>query len=205
MGQYYKPMLVGTNDKNETRPLAWLYSHDYQFEFTRADGSSCLIGTGLKLMEHSWLKNTFVNTVERLLTPGNAWHMKPIVWAGDYADDEPNTSYTNKDGRVIDGINLYGFCGDENKIRPKHERRFPKKFRYIVNHDLKQYVDKNSVPDSDGWKIHPLPLLTCEGNNRGGGDFRGKNKYIGTWARHRISVETNIPEGYTEIKPDFIE
>jgi hypothetical protein len=48
-------------------------------------------------------------------------------------------------------------------------------------------------------------LLTCEGNGRGGGDFRGENKFVGTWARDIISVESKKPQGFTEIKPDFAE
>jgi hypothetical protein len=66
---------------------------------------------------------------------------------------------------------------------------------------MKQYVDKERVfPDKDGWKIHPLPLLTCEGNGRGGGDYGGIDRYlVGLWARNRISVSNDIPDGYEEL------
>jgi hypothetical protein len=47
--------------------------------------------------------------------------------------------------------------------------------------------------------------LTCEGNGRGGGDFRGENDFVGTWARHSISVANTVPKGFTEIVPDFKE
>ena len=68
--------------------------------------------------------------------------------------------------------------------------------------------------DKDGWIIHPLPLLTCEGNGRGGGDFRGNNPWIGKWARDVISIEKKLPIRkmkpfkdfkYEEIFPDFKE
>jgi len=42
-------------------------------------------------------------------------------------------------------------------------------------------------------------------NGRGGGDFRGSNNYVGTWARDVISVESKKPQGFTEIKPNFAE
>ena len=69
------------------------------------------------------------------------------------------------------------------------------------------FVDKTKVPDNDGWAIHPLPLLTCEGNGRGGGDFYGRRgmKLVGSWARHRISVSNKVPKGYKEIKFNLIE
>ena len=60
------------------------------------------------------------------------------------------------------------------------------------------FVDKNKVPEIQGWdgtKIHPLPLLTSEGNGMGGGDFRGddENEIVGSWARDVISVEKDSP------------
>ena len=79
------------------------------------------------------------------------------------------------------------------------------KSRYVINHDTKEYVDKNNVPDKDGWKIHPLPLLTCEGNGRGGGDFRGESELVGLWSRNLISVSEKLPEGYTELEFNLVE
>jgi len=65
-----------------------------------------------------------------------------------------------------------------------------------------EYVDKNKVPkDKEGWRIHPLPLLTCEGNGRGGGDYHGEdpNHLIGRWARKRIMVQKTLPKNMKEI------
>ena len=70
------------------------------------------------------------------------------------------------------------------------------------------YVDKNKVPKDAsnwGWKLHPLPLLTCEGNGRGGGDFHGSNELIGTWARDVISVAAKKPKGFKELIFDVTE
>lgn len=170
MGQYYKPMSV---DKME-----FLYSHDY--------------GNGLKLMEHSYIGNNLVNTVEALLAPDGDWHKTSIVWAGDYADDE-----------ISSNENLYTKAA-HNSIEPE-DMEDVESGRYIVNHTKYEYVDKDILPeDSNGWKVHPLPLLTCEGNGRGGGDYRKLNYHIGVWARDVISIETEKPEGYRELIPDFI-
>lgn len=175
MGQYYKPV----NLENKQ----WLLSHDYN--------------TGLKLMEHSWIGNNFVQLVENLLIPNGAWYKARIVWAGDYADPE----FEDLEGYEI---TLYSLCEDKNKINPT-EFKLSKQYCYIVNHTKKQFVDKNKVPDKDGWKIHPLPLLTCEGNGRGGGDYRGESELIGSWARDSISIEKGVPEEYQEINFDLIE
>jgi len=181
MGQYYKPVNLDNKE--------WLYSHDYS--------------NGLKLMEHSWLLNNFVNAVETLLIKGGKWFKNRIVWAGDYADEEKNRK-----------SNLYGLAKDSFKISPREKedikaiKAHNKKFPFIVNHDKKEFVDKSKVKkDSDDWRIHPLPLLTCEGNGRGGGDFRDKDPkgLIGSWARDTISIEKEKPKGFTEIKFDLVE
>jgi hypothetical protein len=50
---------------------------------------------------------------------------------------------------------------------------------------------------------HPLPLLTAEGNGRGGGDYRGESPLIGSWARDVISVETEAPTDFEELLFDL--
>jgi hypothetical protein len=115
------------------------------------------------------------------------------VWAGDYADEEPDLKII-KEGEECDA-NLYSLCNDENEIKPKVSKTDT--YPYILNHTKKLFVDKNKVPEIKDWegaKIHPLPLLTCEGNGRGGGDFRGDEKgIVGSWARDVISVEKTNP------------
>ena len=181
-------------------------------------------------MEHSWMKNPFVRFVEKqlMITP------KRLVWAGDYADNEdPSTlspieikllsdetcEYSNSKVIKDKGVNLYTLAEivgklthDENvKDKYKHEYKevAPLNARYLINHDKKQFVDKTKTPkDGDGWQIHPLPLLTCEGNGRGGGDFRGDSPLVGLWARDKISVATrksDIPKGFEELIFDIKE
>jgi hypothetical protein len=177
MGQYFYPVNL---DKEE-----YLYSHDY--------------GNGLKLMEHSYIGNDFVETVEQLLTSGNSWSKTRIVWAGDYMDE----------GLFVDdsSVNLHGHAREKfDKISPKFE--IFRIGRYVVNHSKKEFVDKNNLEGD----IHPLPLLTCSGNGRGGGDYRGHNSYVGSWAGDVISIEKEDlklfifkKNDYKEIKPNFVE
>jgi hypothetical protein len=185
MGQYYKPVVL---DKTKKKPINWIYSHKYD--------------NGLKLMEHSWLGNNFVGAVENLLIPGGEWYMMPIVWAGDYADTEKDKEY-----------NIYSLCGDDNEINPT-ETKIGSEYRYIVNHTKKQFVDKTKVPLSDvydngaekfEYRIHPLPLLTCEGNGRGGGDYGGKEDIVGSWARDIISIEIEEPIAMKELEFNLLE
>ena len=152
-----------------------LFSHDY--------------GNMSKLMEHSYIDNDFVNIAEYMLSPEGDWYKHSFVWAGDYADEEES------------GNNLYSDA-KEIKVDDYPEESSGK---YIVNHTKREFVDKDIVPkDPEGWKVHPLPLLTCEGNGRGGGDYTRNNRYIGSWARNQISIEKQKPEDFKEIIPLFM-
>ena len=147
---------------------------------------------GVKLMEHSYIGNAVTNYVKNLIlrTPMR------LVWAGDYADDEKG-----KDA------NLYFlFEAKEPKDKSVPQESI-ESMRYLVNHKKKLYVDYSKVEkDEYGYRIDPMPLLCAEGNGRGGGDYQGSAmSLIGSWARDLISVESEIPNGYTELVPSFRE
>lgn len=165
--------------KNKKTVVKWVYSHSYGWN-------------GLKLMEHSYIENDFVKAFETLIT-NNPQH---VVWGGDYAEPE-------KKG----GTNTYARCTDKKEVKPFSPTETGK---YVVNHSKKLYVDKSKAPlCSKDWegRIHPLPLLTAEGNGQGGGDYRGKAsvKLVGSWARDLISVENEKPKGFKELKYNFTE
>jgi hypothetical protein len=169
MGQYYYPIILDKDGKI----VVWMLAHSY--------------GNGLKLMEHSWIGNNFVSTFEFALSPEGPHHKSRVVWAGDYADNEPDQEE-----------NLYRLCTEYNEIRPteKSTNNYP----IIVNHSKKLFVDKRKVPkSSENFTIHPLPLLTVEGNGRGGGDYRGEEPLVGSWARDVISVEETAPADFEEL------
>lgn len=184
MGQYYKPVAL------ETKQFVLAHSYD----------------NGLKLMEHSWVGNHFVAAVESLISKGGDWFGKKIVWAGDYADGE-----IGKDGKPLldenrSEINLYDLA--EEELHPEIDtEKEHKPLRYIKNLDTNEYVDIRKVPADKkwGWQIHPLPLLTCEGNGRGGGDYYGESELIGKWARNRVVMQKSKPKNCTELVFDLTE
>jgi hypothetical protein len=144
---------------------------------------------GSKLMEHSWIENPFVKSFETLI------HNKPkrVVWSGDYADECKGLK-----------TNVYTRANDVKKVKPEYQLSILDSL-FIINHTKKQYVSKLELPSVDGWRIHPLPLLTCEGNGRGGGDFRKESDLVGSWARDVISVSDVEPTNYKKIIFDLKE
>ena len=182
MGQYYRPIILGKkkNKKGNEVIVNWFDAWDYR--------------SGVKLMEHSYQKNPVVNAVINYLADKGS---QRVVWAGDYADNEGDKKNDE------DGMNLYSLAKKKTGKKSTYRGEF-RNYKYLVNESKKLYVDLTKLPkDKEGYVIHPLPLLTCEGNDRGGGDFHGENKLIGTWARDVIGV--SLKEGYEEIKPDFID
>jgi len=178
MGQYYLAVILDSTGKFIR---TWLNPHNY--------------GDGAKLMEHSYIDDPFVSAVECLLCPEGMFYKSPLVWAGDYADMEPEES-ENLHALTDSPLNCH------KGLRP--ERKDMSSYRYIVNHTKGQYVDKNYIVE--GSSIHPLPLLTADGNGRGGGDYDGDDmELVGTWRGHVISVETTIPFGYTPLVCEFRE
>jgi hypothetical protein len=147
--------------------------------------------------------------VEKLIAKGGRWFGDHIVWGGDYAKPEAGVSDPDNPGREL---NWYQICR-ENAI--KGIRRPAKNYRFIINMDTNEYVDTLKVPLTDvctsstgkeyELRLHPLVILTCEGNGQGGGDYyKGENDpLVGSWARKRVSVSHSIPKGYTEVKCDF--
>ena len=198
MGQYYMPVSL-TSDKQNVK--SYVYSHHITSRYRGYDGKMHTSGQGLKLMEHSYLKNKMMLCVEALLIEGGEWHKTPIVWAGDYSDPVRNEmNYSDMCDSTDEGEHV------ARELIPKPlTAKQQKEFQFIVNHTKKEFVDKKKVPSVDGWQIHPLSLLTSSGNGRGGGDFRGDNDFVGTWAADVISVEKEIPTDFKEIVPNFKE
>ncbi len=173
MGQYYKAISLDAQN--------FLLAHDHA-----GNGGF----NGVKLMEHSYIGNPLTAAVENLIQEGGAWYGHRIVWGGDYADPEPNTG--NED--FPDGYPLY-FLITDKLVLPKEKQKRNGRLRYLINLDKKEFVDMYKVPKfNDGYRIHPLPLLTCEGNGRGGGDFHKGDILIGTWARNRVTIQPKKPK-----------
>ena len=167
MGQYYLTVILAEKSDKE---------------YIRTYLNPVMYNNGMKLMEHSYIGNNFMTIIENLIGPNGMFYKSRLVWAGDYADNEPNSEG-----------NLHSMC--EGKT-PFVYSEPVLTYSYIVNHTKKVYMKKND-------SIHPLPLLTAEGNGRGGGDYNGpSNEMVGTWARDVISMEKDAPD-YTLIECVF--
>ena len=178
MGQYYVAVILDESGK-----------------IIRTFLDSSQYNNGAKLTEHSYIGNQYMTAVESLLSPEGMFYKSRVVWAGDYADPEPELGATLHD-LALEEFNFgKASCVAKKDMEP---------YRYIVNHTKKLYVDKNLEHNDFGY--HPLSLLTAEGNGRGGGDYKGQNAdLVGQWARDVLSVEREFPEGYTELECDFAD
>ena len=183
MCQYYVAIILSDIKRTTEIIRMWMTAINYE--------------NGIKLMEHSYIGNKFVQAFEHLISPEGMFYMSRIVWAGDYADPEQNES-ENLYNNVYDNYTGLLQCPKSHDTSS---------YRYIVNHSQKLYVDKERCPENKyNLIVHPLPLLVSEGNGCGGGDYKGNNvELCGTWARDIISVEKTIQTDYNELVCDFIE
>ena len=131
-------------------------------------------------------KNTFVNTVEREIFENPT----SLSFVGEYAD------ILNEDDLLaFENNNLYTLCGHNiPKIRPRASKKV---FKYIMNNNTKQYIDKTTL------EVNPLPLLCCEYNYN---DYSGEDlQYVGVWSRHTVWTTSNDKhlKGFTQLSLNF--
>lgn len=174
MGQYYMPV-IKRGDK-----LRRVYSHDFD--------------NGLKLTEHSYVGNDFVNVVANDLVDNPA----QLYWCGDYAEigDFSSESMFKK---------IYGYAWNRTKHsrttveNPNEEFDWSDDW-YYVNETKKQYA---LMPKQGYFVFSPISLLTAIGNGRGGGDYRRDNSMIGYWAGDKVYLSKTKPnEKYSDITED---
>ena len=180
MGQYYVPIIRRGPGKFDT-----FDSHDYN--------------NGLKLMEHSYIGNTFVDTICKQLynRPGR------LAWVGDYAENDD----------YFGGRDLAMFIQEAwNDAKELKNRKKPAETdgnflndKFVVNLSKNEYVDMAKYiaitkVDNYDLQVHPLPLLTAVGNGRGGGDYSGSSMdYVGSWAGDTIIVTDSKPASGEDI------
>ena len=207
MGQYYIPMIISP------RKISTLSSHQY--------------GNGLKLMEHSYIGNNFVNAVAGLI------YKKPcrVAWMGDYADDKYGDPYESKIPRAA-LLKYYRMAWRDDRekrmVRPDDSViNMADPGLFLINHTQKEYIDldhyrresewfeENNMYDpacdpfvQEPWCINPLPLLTACGNGRGGGDYHDcfpNYDKVGIWAFDSIELSDEKPADYSLFTVVFSE
>ena len=173
MGQYYMPIIKRGNK------LRRVYSHDF--------------GNGLKLMEHSYIDNNFVNVVANNLVENPA----QLYWVGDYAEVNDFVSPSMFD-------RIYGYAWNRKTKRRTTLEETNEDFDwnqdwYFVNTTQKKYI-KMPKFKPEFWTYNPISLLTAIGNGRGGGDYWGDNNMVGCWAGDKVYLSMLRPtEKYVDI------
>ena len=190
MGQYYRAIL---GDKYGLNCKVFDRSVDGEYTFA-------------KLMEHSWWLNSFVNAFSEFL------YNEPsrVAWVGDYATEPDDFDFQNCSAFYVPH---YGeVWGDSVSAIGVAFTNFTIDGKFLLNHDTKQFVDldayKRASTDKHGWTIHPLPLLTAVGNDRGGGDFHEGNtgfEFVGSWAWQLISFADRPPDDFAKFNLVFRE
>ena len=190
MGQYYIPLVgnaFGTNRKAFDRSI------DGRYEVS-------------KLLENSWYLNPFVNAISALFYS----EASRLVWIGDYATEADDFYFKGSSAFCLpcyeeawgEGVALIKTSASDFSLDGK----------FLLNYDTRQFVDlddyKRLSVDKQGWCIHPLPLLTAVGNDRGSGDFHEGNvgyESVGAWAWHLLSIVDNRPKNFRKLKLVFKE
>ena len=190
MGQYYRPILGDAYGLN-----CMVFDRSVDGEYTLA-----------KLMEHSWWLNPFVNSFAAQI-----YNRKSrVCWVCDYADNPADFKFANNSAFYVP--NYKEVWGNKVKLLTSHSSDFTLDGKFLLNHDTKEYLNLNEYKekskDKEGWTIHPLPLLTAVGNNRGGGDFHEGNigyEFVGKWAWQLISIADSILKNFKPVNIIFKE
>lgn len=139
---------------------------------------------GYKLMEHSYIYNKFMWAVEKELSSQGRFYKCRVVWSGDYAKDSFHLKTDQHNFSSTLSCNMMNY-------------------KYVVNHTKGCYFDKSAHYESVQG-IHPLPILTAEGNGLSRGDYQGTHmELVGTWAQDVISVEREPPPDFKLLECDF--
>ena len=190
MGQYYMPILGDKDGLN-----CKVFDRSVDGEYTMA-----------KLMEHSYWEVPFVNSFSEQLYNQQG----RVCWVGDYANEPDDFKFTIN--TALHTPNYDEVWGDNVELLPSTSTDFTLDNKYLVNFDTMQYIDLNEYKantlDKFGFNIHPLPLLTAVGNERGCGDFHKCYigfKYVGIWAWNLISITDLPPKDFEKVNIIFIE
>lgn len=179
MGQYFT--CYTKSGSKETR---------YSLQFKGYESDTSIGYIGRRLTEHSYIHNFFCDYMSNLLYE----HPMKISWVGDYAEGE----FAKK----VHRMKMIDVPFEEERCNFDYNGKF------LVNHTKNTFIPFDMLPsDSSGYIMYPASLLTALGNDKGGGDYFGRDKELcGTWQGDMLSIEDNAPSFYTPMKaPNFAE
>ena len=200
MGQYYEVINITKKEQIENNNCGW------------------------KLMEFSYVDNPKTDQLWKALS--NEWKNDTVLVCGDYysSDDDANCNPCAAEMERLAGVEPGCLCNYADENYKECDFDTSKVPNYAINPNTKQYVNRNHVRLNNwytegnekkattyGFYIDPLSLLLTAGNGQGGGDYKGNNiDLVGSWVKDNQAVYTvynksEIPAGYTELIPDFIE
>ena len=223
MGQYYTPALTQGKTTTMFNNRTALVTEQDKIEQAK---SSYYNYHGLKIMEHSWLRNDFVNGIAKRLFNKKG----RVVWVGDYSDEGV---FTSSDGvktpltleelynaGTFSGKDKDGYSTYEGKLPTgcrymklvKYDPNFTMEHKFLINLTKKEYVHMDEYIarsiSKDGWCVHPLPLLTSTGGDNGGGDYHEcfiDSHLVGYWAYDELVIKEVEPKGFTKLDVTFSE
>ena len=146
-----------------------------------------------------------------------------MAWVGDYADYDEDLARRPDDGTGRDYESLFRRAyrateNDKTRVGPEdgeivaylsdaadvviydlalRQKLSVRRYREsVIGRRLETGSKPGWVDDVADFILHPLPLLTCIGNGKGGGDYHGTSmERIGSWALHPLAI---LPEGLPE-------
>ncbi len=156
--------------------------------------SPSLTNDFLKLMEHGYIGNAYVNVVLNEIYEGS-WKNKPVSWVSDY-DTGRYKSHYNKSQNIKSCAENMEWLDFSDAI--------------IINNTKKEYIDLTE--HKLGWlgdrklMTNPFVLLTTRSKTSlGGGDYYPENENRGRWSANRFVVTFNkfdVPSNYKNITKD---
>ena len=134
---------------------------------------------GLKLMEHSYIGNTYVNSIEAKLIN----NPKKLVWLCDYHEKNKRTLLT---------------WDTTNEESYKIIKDLTTK-RIIVNHSKREFINIDKIKELykkagvTKYLVHPLPILcNSDEHSQGGGDYRVDDNRRSSWCEDKIEVILDV-------------
>lgn len=223
MGQYYKQILMGKRYGVQGYLYSWDYDNGQKLLEHSYMGNN-FVNAVLRKIDHqpmrvAWMGDYADSPYPEDSDPNREPYQRKLpkaqfkrIWRSAYSwiDDGAERKPT---ARKIHPEPLEGFDS-------------PDRFYgwYLINHSAREYIDLDKFQKENGWveswvdrdgqkvsywmAIHPLPLLTACGNDRGGGDYHEKYPdydKVGIWAFDLIEFANYKPVGFTERVVKFTE